>query len=99
MTVNVYQVGDLIRMSAAFTDIDDVAQDPAGVEFKIRAPGGGVTTYIYDDHVELVKDEVGNYHVDYLLSAPGRYRYRFAGVTTGQAAAEGELRVQKSVLD
>ena len=99
MSANVYQVGDKIRLSAAFTDIDSAAQDPGGVQFKIRAPDGTITTYIYSTDAELVKDSTGNYHVDYLIATAGRYRYRFAGVTTGQAADEGEFRVQNSGLD
>jgi hypothetical protein len=98
-TPNTYQVGTKIRLSAAFTDIDEVAQDPGGVQFKIRAPGGTITTYVYGTNVELVKDDVGNYHVDWLIAAAGRYLYRFAGVTSGQAADEGEFRAKNSGLD
>ena len=99
MSINVYDVGDKIRMSAAFTDIDDAASDPGGVQFKIRAPSGTVTTYVYGTDAEVVKDSTGNYHVDYLIATAGRYRYRFAGVTSGQAAAPGAFRVQNSELD
>lgn len=99
MTINVYDVGDKVRLSAAFTDISAVAQDPGGVEFKIRAPAGTVTSYVYGVGAEVVKDSTGNYHVDYLISAAGRYRYRFAGVTSGQAASERQFRADSSGLD
>lgn len=99
MSTNVYQVGDKVRLSAAFTDIDGNAQDPGGVEFKIRAPDSTVTTYTYGADVELVKDSTGNYHVDWLITAAGRYRWRMAGVTSGQAADERSFRVEPSGLD
>lgn len=99
MSINVFSVGTKVRLSAAFTDIDDAAQDPGGVQFKIRAPDGTVTTYVYGTDVELVKDSTGNYHVDWLIASAGRYRYRFAGVTSGQAANEGTFNVQNSRVD
>jgi len=99
VSINVYAVGTKIRLSAAFTDIDDDAQDPGGVQFKMRDPAGTVTTYLYGTDVELVRDSLGNYHVDWLIASAGRYRYRFAGVTSGQAAAEGTFNVQNSRVD
>ena len=99
MSVSVFQVGDKVRLSAAFTDIDDAAQDPGGVQFKLRAPDGTITTYVYGADVEVVKDSTGNYHVDWLIAVAGRYRYRFAGVTSGQAADERAFRVEPSGLD
>lgn len=99
MTINVYQVGDKIRLSSAFTDIDGAAQDPGGVVFTLRAPDGTVTTYTYGTDAALVKDSTGNYHVDWLIESAGRHRYRFAGVTTGQAAAENVFRAEPSGVD
>lgn len=99
MAINVFDTGDKIRLSAAFRDIDAVAQDPGGVTFTLRAPSGALTTYTYGTDAALVKDSTGNYHVDVVVSAAGRYRYRFAGVTTGQAAAESVFRVQASGVD
>lgn len=99
MTTNVYDVGDKIRLSAAFTDINEAAQDPGGVQFKIRDPSGTITTYVYGTDAALVKDSTGNYHVDYLIATAGRYRYRFAGITSGQAAAENVFQVKQSELD
>ena len=74
MSVSVFQVGDKVRLSAAFTDIDDAAQDPGGVQFKLRAPDGTITTYVYGADVEVVKDSTGNYHVDWLIAVAGRSR-------------------------
>lgn len=99
MAINVFDVGDKVRLSAAFQDIDSVAQDPGGVTFTLRAPDGTLTSYTYGTDAALVKDSTGNYHVDVVVAAAGRYRYRFAGVTTGQAAAENVFRVQASGVD
>jgi len=96
LSANLYQVGDKIRLSAAFTNLAEAAQDPGGVQFKILEPDGTLTTYVYSTDVELVKDSTGNYHVDWVIDQSGRHRYRFAGVTSGQAADEKEFNVQKT---
>lgn len=99
MAINVFDTGDKVRLSAAFTDISGAAQDPGGVTFKIRAPDGTTTSYVYLTDAALVKDSTGNYHVDWVIATAGRYRYRFAGVTSGQAAAENVFRAEASGVD
>lgn len=96
MSIEVFQVGDMVRLSGAFTDINEAANDPGGVRCKVREPDGTVTTYIYLTDAALIKDSTGNYHVDFLTDQAGRHRYGFYGITSGQAVAEGEFRVQPS---
>jgi len=92
----VYDRGDLIRCSAAFTDADDNAQDPTAVYFKFKDPGGNITTYTYGSDAELVKDSTGNYHVDVNADEVGTWYYRFYSTGTGQAAGESEFDIQPS---
>lgn len=96
MSIPVFQVGDKVRVSAAFTDADEAASDPGGVLCKVREPDGTVTTYTYGTDADLVKDSTGNYRVDFLTTQSGRHRYGFYGITSGQAVAESEFRVQPS---
>lgn len=96
MTIGVFQVGDKVRLSAAFSDINEAAADPGGVLCKVREPDGTVTTYIYGTDADLVKDSTGHYHLDFLTTQSGRHRYGFYGITSGQAVAESEFRVQPS---
>lgn len=96
MSIPVFQDGDKVRLSAAFTDIDEAASDPGSVLCKVREPDGTVTTYTYLTDAALIKDSTGNYHLDFLTSQAGRHRYGFYGITSGQAVAEGEFRVQAS---
>ena len=99
MSINTYVIGTKVRLSAGFTDSADAAQDPGGVQFKMRSPDGTVTSYVYGTDAQLVKDSTGNYHVDWLIASAGRHHYRFAGITSGQAAAEGEFRAQPSKVE
>lgn len=89
---NHYDAGDLVRVSGAFKDSAGTAIDPSVVKFKFKRPDtGAVTTYTYGTDSQLVKDSVGNYHVDVSADAAGAWRYRFYSTGTGQAAEQGQF--------
>lgn len=91
-TQNHYSVGNLVRVSAVFKDAAGTAIDPTTVGFKVRRPDtGAVTTYVYGTDAQLVKDSVGNYHVDVSADATGEWPYRFYSTGTGQAAQESSF--------
>jgi len=91
-----YHVGDLIRISAAFSTAAGVATDPTAVFAKYRDPGGTVTTLTYGVDVALVKDSTGNYHVDINADEAGKWLYRFYSTGTGQAMDEDGFSVLAS---
>ena len=99
-TVNEYDVGDLVRVSVVWTDDDSAAIDPDVVRFIYRTASDVKTTYLYLTDAELVKDSVGNYHVDVAATnSPGLWNYRFEGETSGgvaQGADEHEFKVTSS---
>ena len=99
MTVNSYDVGALVRCSAAFTNIAGAAIDPAAVKFKYRTPAGSITTLIYGTDAALVKDSVGNYHVDVSPTTHGDWLYRFEATGTGQSAEESLFFIKDSAFD
>lgn len=100
MTVNTYDIGDLVRISAAFVNDGGVATDPASgaVIAKYKDPSGNTTTLTYPADVALVKDSTGNYHVDILVDEFGDWHYRFAGTSVVVAADEHRFYVEKSVF-
>jgi hypothetical protein len=81
----IYQIGQLVRLAAAFTDEDDVAVDPTTVTVTITNPSGTDTAYVYGTDAEVVKDSIGNYHVDYEVDENGLWTHRW--VSTGTIAA------------
>lgn len=89
-----YDKGDLVRCSGAFTDSDGVVQDPDAIIFKVKNPSDNTTTYTYGVGVELVKDSVGNYHVDVDADEVGVWYYRFVGTGAGQSAEEGDFTIR-----
>jgi len=94
MSINTYDIGDVARVSAAFTDVNDAAADPSTVSLAFKDPSENVTTYIYGTDAEVVKDSTGNYHVDIALDEAGTWHYRWVSTGTGATAQEGELVVK-----
>lgn len=91
---NVYDVGDLVRVSGVFTDVDDEDIDPTTVTFKFTDPLDNTTSYTYVTDAEVVWDSKGHYHVDVSVDESGTWYYRWSSTGTGQAAEEGSLVVR-----
>lgn len=91
---NEYDIGDLVRVSGAFTDRNGAALDPTVVSFKFKDPSDTTTTYVYSTHEELVKDGVGHYHANIDVDEAGTWYYRWVSEGTGQAAEEGTFTVR-----
>jgi hypothetical protein len=81
--------------------VDGNATDPNGVyTFQMLDPQGRRTEYIYLQNDELVRDDLGVYHVDWLIATHGEYRYRFvAGDGAAEGANEGIFKVTKSAFE
>jgi hypothetical protein len=88
-----YDLGDLVRVSAAWTNAAGTAIDPTAVFAKYKDPSGSTTTLTYGTDLALVKDSTGNYHVDIDANEAGTWRYRFYSTGTGQGAEEGNFYV------
>lgn len=86
--MNTYDVGDLIRLNAAFEDACGQAVDPTTVEIRVKA--GGVTT----TYTNAMQDSPGKYHLDILLTLAGQTDYRWIGTGAVQTAAEGRFNVR-----
>jgi hypothetical protein len=80
---NTYQLGTAVKVSVAFTDIDDATFDPATVTCAVQSPSqdaGAKTTYAYPADAELVKDATGNYHLWIATDEVGTWVYGFIGI-------------------
>lgn len=92
MTIDAYDVGDVVTLAATFTDPDGTAADPTTVTVSIQEPDGTEST------PAAVQDSTGVYHYDLTLSASGRWRARIAGTGAIVAAAEWNGYVRESVF-
>lgn len=97
MGFNIHDLGDLVRVTAAFTDPDDddSAFDPDSVRLSVREPDGTVTTYVYGVDALIEKDSVGNYYADIDAEAPGVWYYHWHSTGDGQAASEKRFQVRR----
>ena len=68
------------------------------VAFKIKSLSGETISYEYGQDAELVKDDVGKYHVDISITASGKWYYRFFSTGIGHAAGETSFQVRKSAF-
>lgn len=97
MTINVYQKGDLVRVSGVFRDIALALIDPGTVALKATKPSGTTTTYTYAGGT-VVKDSTGNYHVDVNIDESGPWNYLWQSTGIGQAAEPGQFVVEPSTF-
>lgn len=98
MTINAYNKGDLVRVSAAFTNFVGKPIDPGVVICEYRNPARLRTALTYGTNAALVKDSVGNYHVDIDANVRGMWYVRWYSTGTGQTAAERQFLALESAL-
>lgn len=84
--ITIYDVGDSARLSFPFRDVNGAPVDPTDLSVTIRKPDGTLTTEQYNPG-SIVKDSVGNYHLDIAVDQEGDWFYTVAG--TGAATAVG----------
>ena len=89
MATTAYDVGDLRRLQTTFKDAAGTATDPTGVTFRMRAPDGVETAYVYLTDAQVVKSATGIYYVDWTFTKTGRHFLRWeatGGVVTAEHA-------------
>lgn len=84
-------IGDVIRIKANVINSANVAVDPNTVIFKILEPTNTTTTYTFGVNAQLVKDNTGNYHVDWHVDVSGIHIYNFRGNGAANAAEEASF--------
>lgn len=88
--------GSAVKFSAAFFNaVTNAAADPAEVAFSFAADGASPTVYRYGTDAQLVKDAVGEYHVDVDTSnmAPVGDKAYLKGEYVGDANGTGSIQV------
>ena len=80
--MNQYDVGDLVRISVKFRDLNGALADPTTVTGWYKDPSGNKTT------PSVTQDATGSYHMDIDVDESGVWHYGFKG--TGAVVAAGE---------
>lgn len=92
MTINVFDVGDVVRVQSAFT-VSGTATDPTTVTLSVKEPDGTVTSYTYAA-AEITKSTTGVYYKDISIDASGTWSYRWVGTGAVATAEEGQFLVR-----
>ena len=94
---NTYDIGDVVRISAGFTNASAAAADPTAVTVSYRNPStGAVSELNYGVDAEVIKDSTGNYHMDITTANHGIYYYKWEGSGAVVATVEGFFEVRES---
>jgi len=91
---NFYDCGDVVRVTASFTDISSNPADPTGVTLRVKQPDATMNVHTYPG--DITKDGTGIYHFDLSITESGDWYYRFEGTGAVQAAAETLFHVYRS---
>lgn len=96
--MNIYDIGDQVRLSVVFTDANDTAVDPTLITVRYIKPGGSEIAVDYDGLTAVVRDGAGAYSLDLVTDTAGVWRYRWESSGTVTAAVEGRFEVRRSMF-
>lgn len=88
-----YIAGNIIRLTATFSDATGALVDPTAVEFRVVAPGAAVSV------VAGTRASSGEWYADVTASTPGKWAFRAVGSGAVVAAAEGSFVVNQPIAD
>jgi hypothetical protein len=90
-----YDIGDRVRITAAFTDTGGKLSDPTTIRLFIEPPAGPVLAYSYATSTGVVRASSGTYRFDIGTTGHGLYEYRWAGAGNVVSAEEGWFSVRR----
>lgn len=89
---NSYDLGDVVRLTATFTDTGGTPADPTAVTFTYGDPAGSWTTETSTGSV--LNPSTGVYTLDIYPDSAGVWSYKVNSTGTIQTAAESYIRVR-----
>ena len=84
-----YEQDSLLRFRATFKDNDGALTDPTTITLRHTEPGLAAVNYVYGTDVEVVRESLGIFHVDYLADAVGEHKWRWLGTGAVQISIKG----------
>lgn len=90
-----YDIGDLITLSASFSASSGTLTDPTTLQLAVRGPGGSVL-HVYPTSTSLVKASTGLYYLYYPAASAGEYYYTWSASGAVEGAQEGAFTVARA---
>lgn len=91
-------IGSVVQISAYIKNLAGVLADPSALRLRVRDPSGTITNYVFGSAPEIVKLAAGVYRADLVMSAAGKWTYRWEADAPNAGAAEGLIVVKKSIV-
>ena len=91
-----FLLGDAARVAVVIAGPDGAHTDPISLTLRTLSPQGVATTLRYPDDAAIVRDALGAYHADVLLTQPGTWYWRWQSGHPSIGVAEGRITVQPS---
>jgi len=96
VAVTIYDTGDIATIAAVFKDAAQTLADPTAVTATVRAPDNTIASYTVTAG-QIVKDSVGNYHLDVACTQVGDYFGDFVGTGAVTATVPFVFSVRRDV--
>lgn len=93
----VYQIGDVLRLKATFTDIDGAVADPTTVTITVLAPSGTETEKTYGA-AQVTRVSTGVYYYDFSVTESGKHYFNWSAGGAYVASDQGAFQVAKSAV-
>lgn len=101
--MDVYDLGDEVRVTATFTNDDEDLSDPSSITVRVLPPGGETVVYTYDPEGDppgaVDRESEGVYTLTLEPAIPGRWVYRFETTGAVLVADERVFWVRATDLD
>lgn len=86
------EVGDVVRLTLKATDVAGTAVDPGNLRLFVKQPDGNQVT------PAVTRDDVGMFHADVDLIAPGVYFYLWKSDEPYKGVIDGEFLVANNLF-
>jgi hypothetical protein len=92
--MNIYDPGDLVRVSVTFASSGGTPVDPGSLYIGLKTPTA-IESRGFGPDDRVVKESTGRYYFDISADLPGDYKYRWSSTGSVQAAVVGAFRVKE----
>lgn len=95
--MSIIKLGDTVVVYGTLL-VNDTATDPHTLRLEIEDPAGSVTEYIWTSDPEVVRDTVGAFHFNLMVTQNGRWAYRWFSNSSLTAFEAGTIDVANTVV-
>lgn len=85
-------IGDKVRLSCKWWDMDGEPADPTTVELQIESRDGVMKLTV--ESGDVIREEEGHYYYNLLLETSGRWKWRWVGTGAAAKVDQGEFYVE-----